>query len=152
MLPRLWPLLKFWKFHQISKIPKPKCISGILCNFDFLNQERLVHTDCGNGNGNSNISSIKNGLHWTLWKCLHGDLHQRQRQPIGFNTIHSFRCRCRSQCERAWTPTHPPTITTKNEITPDLARRKLGPQKIFFQIFCSSFWCDTMLLSILLVI
>ena len=35
----------------------------------------------------------------TLWKCSHGVLWQRQQQPIGSNTIHSFRCRC--QCERA---------------------------------------------------
>ena len=27
---------------------------------------------------------------------------QWQWQPIGSNTIHSFRCRCRSQCERAY--------------------------------------------------
>ena len=43
----------------------------------------------------------KNGLHWTLEKCSHGDLRQRQRKPIGSDTIHSFRCRCRSQCERS---------------------------------------------------
>ena len=63
---------------------------------------KIVHTGCGNGNRNSNIFSIKNGLHWTLWKCSHIDLRQRQWQPIGTNTIHSFRCRRRSQCERAF--------------------------------------------------
>ena len=49
----------------------------------FTQEDFLVHTDCGNGNGNSNIFSIKNGLHWTLWKCSHGDLQQGQQLPIG---------------------------------------------------------------------
>ena len=44
---------------------------------------RFVHTDCGNGNGNSNILSIKNGLHWALWKSAHGDLRQGQWQTTG---------------------------------------------------------------------
>ena len=62
---------------------------------------RPVHTDCGNGNGNWNIFYVKNGLHWTLWKCSHGELQQWHRQPIGSNTIHSFHCRNRGQCQRA---------------------------------------------------
>ena len=47
--------------------------------------------------------SIKIGLHWTLWKCSHGDLRQGQCQPKGPNTIHSFRWRCRSQCKGSFT-------------------------------------------------
>ena len=64
---------------------------------------QLSVNERGNGNGNSNIFSIKNRLHWTLWKCSHRDLRQRQRQPIESNTIHSFHCRHRGQCEQALT-------------------------------------------------
>ena len=44
----------------------------------------------------------KTGLHWTFCKCSPGDLWQRQHQPLGSDTIHSFLCRCHSQYERAF--------------------------------------------------
>ena len=40
-------------------------------------------TDCGNGKVNSNIFSIKNGLHWTSGKYSHGDLRQGNGNPYG---------------------------------------------------------------------
>ena len=63
---------------------------------------RPVHTELRQRQRQLKYFSVMNGLHGTLWKCSHGDLRRRQRQPIGSNTIHSFRCRCRSQCERAF--------------------------------------------------
>ena len=63
---------------------------------------RFVHTGLRQRQQQLKYFSFKNGLHWTLWKCSHGDLWQRQRQPKGPNTIHSFRFRWRSQCERTF--------------------------------------------------
>ena len=73
----LWPLAKFWKFCQISKIPKAKCVSG-----------------------------------------------------------HSEQLQC-------FDPRPPPTITTQNEVTLDLAWCKLGPQKNF----CSNFFFNFFFLT-----
>ena len=64
---------------------------------------RLVHTDCGNGNG-------KNGLHGTLWVAIALVVGLHVNTSIRSNVTHSwwkkylsFRCRCRSQCEQAIT-------------------------------------------------
>ena len=63
----------------------------------------LVHTDCGNDNG-------KKRLYWTLWVTIAIAAGLHVNTSIISNVTRSwhkkylgFRCRCRSQCEQAFT-------------------------------------------------
>ena len=94
----------FSLFHYIIVL---ECNTSCMCStYELYKREstcqKLVPTNCVNCNGNCNIFPIQNGLHWTLWKCSHGDLQQSNGNPLGSNTIHSFHSHCRNQCERAF--------------------------------------------------
>ena len=98
-----------WKWYYCDMYRRHFCIIYILVTAEQMSLHvfllRLVHTDCGNGNG-------KNGLYWALWVAiafaagLHVNTSIRSNKTNSWwRKYLSFHFRCRSQCEQAFTLT-----------------------------------------------